>query len=131
MFRGQLGVLVACAAVVGCGRGSRREAGACLQIGAPVRLTGVFADTQAYGPPGFGENPAKDAKWQLPILVLNEPISICAGTHSDSSGSAMSSVSRVELDLSKDLSVNLPPIGQRIMVHGRLERRSVMSQITD
>lgn len=131
MLKNGLGVLVASVALAACARQSSRASAACLQIGQPVQLSGVYADSQAYGPPGFGETPAKDAKWQIPILVLNKPFSVCSGAASDSAGRVTSAMSRVELDFSKNPAASLPPVGEDIVVHGRLERRSTISQITD
>lgn len=120
-----------CIAAVGCVRGASREAASCLQVDAPVHLSGIAADTQVYGPPGYGEDTTKDAKWHIPVLLLTKPFDLCPDAGPDSAGQIRSPIRRVELDFSKSPTDSLPQMGRRIVVHGRLQRRSTISQLTD
>src|SRR6266700_1447410 len=45
-------------------------------LGPTVILTGVVTKRLAWGPPGFGENPAKDTRWTAWFLKLDSPLSV-------------------------------------------------------
>jgi hypothetical protein len=45
-------------------------------FGPTVILTGVVTQRFAWGPPGFGENPARDVRWTLWFLELDFPLSV-------------------------------------------------------
>jgi hypothetical protein len=42
-----------------------------------VRLTGHLSIDKEYGPPGYGETPAKDEKLHVAILHLTHPLDVC------------------------------------------------------
>src|SRR5205814_765460 len=45
-------------------------------LGPTVILTGVVTNRLTWGPPGFGENPAKDTRWTAWFLKLDSPVSV-------------------------------------------------------
>ncbi len=45
---------------------------------AVVTLSGTVSIQKAYGPPGFGEDPAHDAREDFPLLTLDHPVCVNA-----------------------------------------------------
>lgn len=50
---------------------------ACAALDAPVTVTGKVVSTMFYGAPNFGEDPIHDEKGYFPVLVPDQPLSLC------------------------------------------------------
>jgi hypothetical protein len=68
---------------------------ACLHYGGEVTLAGVVELHEFYGPPGYGENPASDARERQALLKLDTPI--CVEPGSDDQDEAERNQARVTL----------------------------------
>jgi len=54
-----------------------------------VQLQGKLLKVMKYGPPGYGESPDSDAHYEIPILLLSQPIRV--------EGDPLSAVNREDL----------------------------------
>lgn len=89
---------------------------------AVVTITGNTEAEFGYGPPGFGEDPAQDAKEQYVLLTLDHPICVSGGE----SGSMDEDVSRIQsIQLVFGIHQHYDPqlLGQRVSVSGQLFHR--------
>jgi hypothetical protein len=50
----------------------------CTKLDAPGRYVGKIVATTFFGPPNFGEDPAHDQREVYPVLVLDQPLYLCA-----------------------------------------------------
>ena len=63
---------------------------------AGVRLEGILIERNVYGPPGYGETPAKDERDTILVLKLSTRIAVQPTANAEASGSA-------SLDMVKDV----------------------------
>jgi len=110
--------------LIGIGFASTAIAADCLRYEpAPVSLTGTIAMKEAYGPPGYGEDPAHDAKEQYPVLILASPI--CVAGYPDDDMNSKNEVDQTAVQM-VFIGSRLAPqlIGQKVTVSGNLFHRS-------
>jgi hypothetical protein len=100
-----------------------------------VRLEGTLIERKEYGPPGYGETPAKDEKDTILVLKLSSPITVQPTANAEVSGSA-------SLDTVKDvheLQLYIPQskvadvrklIGKIVVAVGTLNEAAAPSQYT-
>lgn len=82
-----------------------------------VVLTGTAQRAFAYGPPGFGETPSKDAKEIFYSLQLAKPICVLAGDDQDEPGEpAVRQLQIAFINMPLDRSL----LGQHVRVTGTL-----------
>jgi tRNA nucleotidyltransferase (CCA-adding enzyme) len=62
-----------------------------------VELRGTMLKVVKYGPPGYGENPKSDAKYQIPMLLLVEPARVKGNSTSPVNKEDLTNVSFVQL----------------------------------
>lgn len=85
---------------------------------AKVSLTGTVAIESHFGRPGFGENPNIDQKEQIPVLVLDTPISV-KGQPGTPNSDTFAEVDRLQL-IATDALKTSSFQGQRVKVNGVL-----------
>jgi hypothetical protein len=89
----------------------------CASFGPAVtRLDGRLERAFAYGPPGYGETPRKDARETYLVIVLDKPL--CTARGDDETDEPESVIRRVQLVYSGDTKRLLS--GSRICVTGKL-----------
>jgi hypothetical protein len=64
---------------------------------ASVTLSGKVEIADAYGPPGFGDNPAHDTKKRYPVLLLDSPICVTGDPKDELNSESEDDVKRVQL----------------------------------
>jgi len=62
-----------------------------------VRVTGKLVTEPHYGPPGFGESPKRDAKLDVPVLLLSHPIDVCGNPTSDTDRETFRGVKKLQV----------------------------------
>ena len=62
-----------------------------------TRLQGKLTKVTKYGKPAYGENPKKDEKVEVPILILQTPIRAKVQTTSSFNNESLTNVSFVQL----------------------------------
>ena len=137
-----LASLVASALAIGCPDASlaQQKAGARFEASYKydkpgVQLDGVLTERKVYGPPGYGETPAKDTRTTILVLKLARPISVEPPPNAEANGSAnldgAKNVREVQLFISHSLSLNSKElVGRSVAVTGTLNESITASQYT-
>ena len=100
-----------------------------------VRLEGVLVERKEYGPPGYGETPAKDERDVILLLQLAKPISVRPTAKAEENGSAnldfVENIRTVQLfvDKSKDGDAQ-KLLGKTVIAIGSLNEAVAPSQHT-
>lgn len=95
-----------------------------------VRLSGVIHLEEHYGPPNFGERPDIDKRMTIPMLLLDEPISITGdSTRSVGSGS-YTDVRKVQLFEPPSLYL-VSYANRHVTVWGKLIEQGVGTDFTE
>jgi hypothetical protein len=95
------------------------------------RLQGKLTKVTKYGKPSYGENPEKDEKVEVPILILQTPIRAKAQTTSSVNNESLTNVSFVQLIFPVEVSDYSKHLGTTIVVEGTLERGHKGDHFTD
>lgn len=77
-----------CVAQQKAATGSEHEASGYKYETPGVRLEGTLIEREVYGPPGYGETPAKDARATILVLKLSHGISVEPAANAEATGSA-------------------------------------------
>jgi hypothetical protein len=98
-----------------------------------IRLEGLLLERKVFGPPGYGETPAKDTRETILVLKLSHPIDVAPAADAEANNSAsLDSVKDInEVQLFVDPSRRAETrkwIGRRIIVTGTLEESITASQ---
>lgn len=97
-----------------------------------VELKGKLLRVVKYGPPNYGENPESDARYEIPILLLAEPIRIKGDPTDWYKKESLTNVSFVQLIFSKAPSFPYWRYAyQDIVVRGTLFRAVTGHHYTD
>jgi hypothetical protein len=88
----------------------------CLSYGQNVTLTGTIQRVKAYGPPGFGETPKRDAHETHYELVLPAPI--CTLTNNNGDDPSLSGISRMQINFGEGYAA---PLGHQVRITSSLE----------
>jgi hypothetical protein len=107
---------------------SRDSHAACVETFRPVTLTGIIRREIKFGPPGFGDYPRTDRRLSVPILHLDEQISICPGADDDIDDSPVGQVDQVQLIYVN--SATVPRAAGRVNVVGILQRATNAFHVT-
>lgn len=86
------------------------------------RLQGKLIKVTKYGKPTYGENPEKDEKVIVPILILQTPVRVKARTTSSVNNESLTNVSFVQLIFPAELADYSKHLDMDIVVAGTLER---------
>lgn len=100
-----------------------------------IRLEGTLVERKVYGPPGYGETPAKDARATILVLKLSYPISVEPTANADASKTAnldpAKNVREVQLFVGQSRAANARKlVGQMITATGTLNESITASQYT-
>ena len=110
--------------------------GAHLRFEVPeTQIEGILIERKVFGPPGYGETPAKDARDTILIVKLSHPISVRPAVDAEATGSASldPAVDISEVQLFGDrssVSQFRKLLGLRIIATGTLEESITASQYT-
>lgn len=85
-----------------------------------VRLSGTLKVEQRYGPPNYGETPAKDERLRVTFLNLAAPINVCGRTTGEDNRESLSGVRQVQLNLAKLRTRPAIKPGQTVTIRGTL-----------
>jgi hypothetical protein len=96
-----------------------------------TRLQGKLTKVTKYGKPTFGENPEKDEKVEVPILILKTPIRAKAQTTSSVNNESLTNVSFIQLIFPAEVGDYSKHLYMDIVVEGTLERGRKGDHFTD
>lgn len=96
------------------------------------RLQGKLTKVSKYGKPTYGENPEKDEKVEVPILILQTPVRIRARLTSSVNNESVTNVSFVQLIFPREIDGNYAKyLDKDIVVAGTLVRGHKGEHFTD
>ena len=88
---------------------------------AVVGLVGTIRMERHYGPPNFGQTPHRDMVENVPVLILDTPVTVQGNPSSPMDGDSFSHVSRIQLVIAKPGATDLSAyFGKPILATGRL-----------
>jgi Domain of unknown function (DUF4431) len=87
-----------------------------------VHLSGHLAIDKEYGPPNYGETPAKDEKLHVAILHLTHPLDVCGDTRDATTSESFKGLQVVQLNFSNLHTDPRHYADQTIAVKGTLYR---------
>jgi hypothetical protein len=133
-----LGCLGACMAQKGAKAGAGTEE-AVYKCDTPgIQLEGVLTQRMFYGPPGFGETPAKDVHDKVLVLKLAKPITVKPTDDAEAKNSPNLStfkhVRQIQLFFGGSRSAEVDArklIGKSVVVVGALDEATAPRQYTD
>ncbi len=96
-----------------------------------TRLQGKLTKVTKYGKPTYGENPEKDEKVEVPILILQTPVRAKAQTTSSVNNESSTNVSFIQLIFPAEVGDYSKHLGMVIVVEGTLERGLKGDHFTD
>jgi hypothetical protein len=96
-----------------------------------TRLQGKLTKVTKYGKPTYGENPEKDEKLEVPILILQTPIRMKARTTSSVNSESLTNMSFIQLIFPAEVGDYSKHLGMVIVVEGTLERGHKGDHFTD
>jgi hypothetical protein len=102
---------------------------------AGTKLEGTVTARKVFGPPGYGETPARDTHEIILVLKLTQSISVQPATNAETSGSAnldpAENVREIQLFPDRSQKRNIQRlIGQKVVVTGTLNESITASQYT-
>jgi hypothetical protein len=100
-----------------------------------IRLEGTLIERKVYGPPGYGETPAKDERSTILILKLSHAINVEPTANAEASGSASldpeKNVREVQLFVDRSQTVAARKLlGKVVVAVGTLNEAAAPSQYT-
>ena len=119
--------------------GTRTEHEAVYRCDTPgIQLEGTLAERMFYGPPGFGETPAKDLHDKVLVLKLANPITVepihNAEAKNSTSLSTLKHVRQIQLFFGDSRSSEADArklLGRHVVAVGSLKEATVPRQYTD
>lgn len=100
-----------------------------------VQLEGTLIERKVYGPPGYGETPAKDERDTILILKLSHPITVGPTANAEASGSASLDIEKhvheVQLFVDRSRTAEARKLlGKVVVAGGTLNEAAAPSQYT-
>jgi len=95
------------------------------------RLQGKLIKVTKYGKPTYGENPEKDEKVVVPILILQTPVRVKARTTSSVNNESLTNVSFIQLIFPAEVGDYSKHLDTDIVVAGTLVRGHKGDHFTD
>jgi len=95
------------------------------------RLYGKLIKVTKYGKPSYGENPEKDEKVEVLILILQTPVRIKARSSSSVNNESLTNVSFVQLIFPPEVGDYSKYLEKDILVAGTLVRGHTGDHFTD
>jgi hypothetical protein len=97
-----------------------------------ARLQGKLIKVQKYGKPTYGENPDKDEKLDVPILILESPVRVKASSASSVNNESLTNISFVQAIFPPELAKSYAQhFDQQIVLAGNLVRGHKGEHFTD
>ena len=97
-----------------------------------ARLQGKLIKVQKYGKPTYGENPDKDERIDVPILILQSPVRVKANSNSSVNNESLTNITFVQVifppEMAKTYAQNFD---QEIVLAGNLVRGNKGEHFTD
>ena len=102
---------------------------------AGIRLEGTLTERKVYGPPGYGETPAKDERDTILVLKLSQAISVQPTANAQANGSAsldpQKNVQEVQLFVDRSQTAEAHKLlGKVVVAVGTLNEAAAPSQYT-
>jgi len=99
---------------------------------AVARLHGKLIKVQKYGKPTYGENPDKDERLDVPILILQSPVRVKASSVSSVNNESLTNISFVQAIFPPEMAKTYAQhIDQEIVLAGNLVRGRKGEHFTD
>jgi uncharacterized protein DUF4431 len=96
------------------------------------RLQGKLTKVFKYGKPTYGDNPEKDEKVEVPILIVQTPVRVRARTSSSVNNESLTNVSFVQLIFPPEVGANYAKyLDKDIVVAGTLARGNKGDHFTE
>ena len=95
-----------------------------------IELSGTVQMERHYGPPSYGENPQTDSTLNIPVLLLDHPVSTIGNPNDPANNKSFKDISKIQLTGSKIVSSELNP-NLHVLVTGMLFMRQTAEQFTD
>ena len=96
------------------------------------RLQGKLTKVYKYGKPSYGEEPEKDEKVEVAILILQTPVRVRARANSSVNNESATNISFVQLIFPAEVNINYANyLDQNIVVGGTLTRGFRGEHFTD
>ena len=96
------------------------------------RLQGKLTKVYKYGKPSYGEEPEKDEKVEVPVLILQTPVRVRARANSSVNNESATNISFVQLIFPAEANINYNKyLDQNIVVGGTLTRGFRGEHFTD
>src|ERR1700759_2153018 len=91
-----------------------------------IRLEGLLLERKVFGPPGYGETPAKDTRETILVLKLSHPIDVVPAADAEANNSAsldfVKDANEVQLFVDPSRRAEAKKwIGRRVITSGTLE----------
>jgi len=97
-----------------------------------ARLQGKLIKVQKYGKPTYGENPDKDEKIDVPILILASPVRVKASSASAVNNESLTNISFVQVIFPPEMTKSYTQhLDQDIVLAGNLLRGRKGDHFTD
>jgi len=96
-----------------------------------VQIEGKLLKVIKYGPPGYGENPKRDIKYEVPILLTSEPVRVKGNLSNPKSQADLTNVSFIQLVFPKSSGNYRRYLDKEIVVEGTLFRAETGGHYTD
>jgi hypothetical protein len=99
---------------------------------AVARLQGKLIKVQKYGKPSYGENPDKDERIDVQILILQSPVRVKASAASSVNNESLTNISFVQIIFPPEMAKSYAQhIDQEIVLAGNLVRGHKGEHFTD
>jgi len=99
---------------------------------AVARLHGKLIKIQKYGKPTYGENPDKDERIDVPILILQSPVRVKASSLSSVNNESLTNISFVQAIFPAEMAKTYGQhLDQEIVLAGNLVRGRQGEHFTD
>lgn len=96
------------------------------------RLNGKLTKVYKYGKPSYGEEPGKDEKVEVPILILQTPVRVRGRANSSVNNESVTNISFVQLIFPPEANINYAKyLDQSLVVGGTLTRGFRGEHFTD
>jgi hypothetical protein len=97
-----------------------------------VELQGILIKVMKYGPPNYGEDPEIDAKLEVPILMLSQPIRVAGDPSSPINRESVTNVTEIQLIFGQGSESHYwRYLNSKVLITGTLFRRFTGNHFTD
>ncbi len=86
---------------------------------AVVELRGTLKVCERYGPPGYGEDPERDQRMRVPVLILSNPINVRGDPAAEVNIESVRGVRELQLVFLRAMNYS-SLVGSQVVVRGKL-----------